>query len=246
MVEVVSKATVGWQDELWIGRTVASVTTWTQVLGLEELQAPSKPPEDIDVTHLQSPGRSRETAPGLLPVGDWSQDIQYWPGATHDTLLEDLSAKTEAGNREVVLVEFVFSNGINPVRRTYQAYINEYTPSSPLGDKRMVTLGLKLFARQATNVRPILPMIDGIPTITGTPTVGQTLTATAAPVNGTAPITRTWQWTRNGVNISGATSATYQLVTADLGQSIRAIQTETNAVGAVSATSLGTALVAAS
>lgn len=147
MVEVVSEATVGWQEELWIGRTVASITTWTQILGLEELNAPSKPPEDIDVTHMQSPGRSRETVPGLLPVGDWSQDLQYWPGSNHDVLLEELAADTEAGNRETVQFEFLFTDGGTPVRRVYSGYVNEYTPQSPLGDKRMVTLGLKLFAR---------------------------------------------------------------------------------------------------
>jgi hypothetical protein len=155
MVEVASKADIGYQDELWIGRTVDETTTWTQILGITELAAPQKVPEDIDVTHMQSPGRSRETIPGLLAIGDWSQDLQYWPGEAHDTLLEELAADTEAGERELVLIEFLFATGATPKRRTYSGYVNEYTPNASVGEVRTVTLGLKLFDRQATNDRVI-------------------------------------------------------------------------------------------
>ncbi len=56
----------------------------------------------------------------------------------------------------------------------------------------------------------------GTPTITGTPTVGQTLTA----VPGTwtpAADSYLYQWNRAGTAISGATAATYVLVSADVG-----------------------------
>jgi hypothetical protein len=57
------------------------------------------------------------------------------------------------------------------------------------------------------------------PTITGTAKVGQILTAkpgTWTP----APVTLTYQWFRGTTVISGATSSTYKLVTADKGTSI--------------------------
>lgn len=155
MVEVASKVGIAYQDELWIGRTSGGTTTWTQILGLEELAAPSKVPEDIDTTHMQSPGRSRETAPGLLSIGDWSQDLQYWPGEPHDLVLEELYASTETGARELVEIEFLFENGATPVRRTYSGYVNEYTPQGSVGDKRTVTLALKLFERITPNPRTI-------------------------------------------------------------------------------------------
>ena len=82
------------------------------------------------------------------------------------------------------------------------------------------------------------PIITGGPTISGTPAVGNVLTATAAPVTGNPTITRTWQWSRNGVDISGATSATYTLVPADANTSIRVRQIETNGVGTTNATSV--------
>jgi hypothetical protein len=93
--------------------------------------------------------------PGLLSIGDWSQDLQYWPGEAHDTLLEDLYALTEAGTRELVEIEFLFNNGSADVRRTYSGYVNEYTPQSTVGDKRTVTLALKLFERIDPNPRTV-------------------------------------------------------------------------------------------
>lgn len=147
---------IAYGDELWIGRTTVveqtPTTTWTEVRGIETLNFPSKPPEDVDATHMKSPGRSRETIPGLLPVGDWSQDIQMWIGSPEDTLLEELAEQTEEGTREIVYIEFHIVGG---ARRTYTGYVNEYTPQGTVGDKRMVTLGLKLFAREETNPRTI-------------------------------------------------------------------------------------------
>ncbi len=62
-------------------------------------------------------------------------------------------------------------------------------------------------------------LTSAIPTIAGTTKVGATLAA----VSGTwspAPVTLKYQWKRNGVAISGATTSTYKLVTADSGKLI--------------------------
>lgn len=62
-------------------------------------------------------------------------------------------------------------------------------------------------------------LTSAIPTIAGTTKVGATLAA----VSGTwspAPVTLKYQWKRNGVAISGATTSTYKLVAADSGKLI--------------------------
>jgi SPP1 family predicted phage head-tail adaptor len=81
------------------------------------------------------------------------------------------------------------------------------------------------------------PVISGVPTISGTAEVGQLLTASAASVTGNPSPSRTWQWLRDGSNISGATSSTYTLVSADGGTGVSVRQTETNALGADDAAS---------
>jgi hypothetical protein len=150
---------IAYDWELWIGRTALvadlPVTTWTQILGFETLPFPDQVPEDIDVTHMQSPGRTRETIPGLMPVADWSQDKQIWPGNAGDTLLETLAGLTAAGTRELVLMEFNVNPAGTGARRTYQGYVNSFIPTGTVGDKAMASVNFKIMARQSSNARTL-------------------------------------------------------------------------------------------
>jgi len=101
---------------------------------------------------------------------------------------------------------------------------------------------------QSNTVGPIAqaePQNTSIPTISGTTTEGETLTAG----NGSwtnSPSSFTYQWTRDNVDIGGATSGTYLLVSADVGTQIRVVVTASNASGAgPPATSNPTAAIAA-
>lgn len=87
------------------------------------------------------------------------------------------------------------------------------------------------------------PSNSVLPAISGTTLVGQTLTATTGTWTGTTPISYAYQWKRGGVAISGATSSTYVLVTADAGNTITVTVTATNIVTSVPATSSATASI---
>lgn len=75
------------------------------------------------------------------------------------------------------------------------------------------------------------PRVATVPTVAGTNSVGQTLTGTNGTFTGTGTITITRSWSRNGVSITGAIAATYVLVAADSGKSIRFHNTARNAYG---------------
>ena len=154
MPQAASQAELAYDWELWIGRTVAETTTWTQIYGFEALPFPDQVPEDIDVTHINSPGRTRETIPGLIPVVDWSQDKQLW-NDDGDTLLEDLAELTAEGTRETVLMEFNVDPAGTGIRRTYRGYVNSFTPTGSVGDKAMASVAFKILDRQAINTRTI-------------------------------------------------------------------------------------------
>ena len=80
-----------------------------------------------------------------------------------------------------------------------------------------------------------LPSNSGAPAITGTAQEGQTLTCSTGTWSGSP--TYTYQWKRNGNNIGGATSSTYLVALADVGQNILCTVTATNFVGSASANS---------
>ena len=81
------------------------------------------------------------------------------------------------------------------------------------------------------------------PTLSGTPSTGQTLTASTGMWTGTQPLAYTYQWQRcdssagNCAPIAGATAATYATSLADLGFTLRANVTASNAAGSASAQS---------
>jgi hypothetical protein len=75
------------------------------------------------------------------------------------------------------------------------------------------------------------------PKITGIPKVGKTLTCSNGTWTGSAPITYTRQWLRNGAPIVGATKATYVAKAADQNKFLTCKVTAHNAAGTATKTS---------
>ena len=96
---------------------------------------------------------------------------------------------------------------------------------------------------------PSPPVNTSPPSISGTPQDGQTLTASPGSWSGTQPITYADQWQRcnsSGANcapISGATSPTYAVTSADVGSTLRVAVTASNSAGSATATSAATTVV---
>jgi hypothetical protein len=94
------------------------------------------------------------------------------------------------------------------------------------------------------------PVNAALPAVSGTARQGQALTATSGSWGGTLPISYAYQWQRcnsggSGCNsISGAHSATYLLVSGDVGHTIRVRVTATNTDGSAQAFSLPTGAIA--
>lgn len=87
---------------------------------------------------------------------------------------------------------------------------------------------------------PEYPLIITSPSVSGSATQGSTLTTTNGTWTSTdayIPISYSYQWTRAGVDISGATSSTYATVVADVGNAVACKVTATNNRGATTITS---------
>ncbi|WWT39868.1 carbohydrate esterase [Microcystis phage Mwe-JY07] len=78
---------------------------------------------------------------------------------------------------------------------------------------------------------PVAPSNTVLPSISGDANVGSVLTSTPGDWAGTAPITLTYQWRRDGGVISGETGTTYTLVSGDVGATITLAVTGTNTAG---------------
>jgi hypothetical protein len=99
-------------------------------------------------------------------------------------------------------------------------------------------------------VAAVPPQNTSPPAVSGTDTAGQTLQTTTGSWTGTAPLTFAYQWARcdssggNCTNVSGATSSSYTLSSADVGSMMRAFVWASNSAGSAAAASQATAPVA--
>lgn len=98
----------------------------------------------------------------------------------------------------------------------------------------------------SNTVGPVLgaPFLLAAPVLSGTEQVNQTLSVTNGTWQGVATITFGYQWRRNGVDIPGATGATYTLVAADFGAIIDRVETATNSLDSATSDSNDTGAIA--
>lgn len=92
---------------------------------------------------------------------------------------------------------------------------------------------------------PTGPTNTVAPVVSGTATVGQTTSSTTGTWSGEGTITYAYQWLKDGVAISGATSSTYTLTAGEEGGLVSCRVTATDDNGSTSATSNSVGPVAA-
>ncbi len=97
---------------------VGEVPTFTTIVGVEEFDMPDQTPDDIDVTHLNSPGDTEESIPGMKKAVDWDLNIQYAPGSDTDVLLTSLRVSGEDFLLEI--------KAVGAEARTWAAYVKNY------------------------------------------------------------------------------------------------------------------------
>ena len=86
--------------------------------------------------------------------------------------------------------------------------------------------------------RSFIAVVSVAPVNTAAPVITQTesvLSVTTGTWTGTAPITYSYQWSRNGTSVSGATGSSYSIPPEDLNALFGCIVTATNAAGNASA-----------
>jgi hypothetical protein len=91
--------------------------------------------------------------------------------------------------------------------------------------------------------RALTPANTSPPSIAGSAVEGQTLSASVGSWSGSTPMHYTYQWQREGRNVSGSTGASYLLTSADVGHRMDVVVTATNSAGSSLTTSASTAAV---
>ncbi len=103
-----------------------------------------KPPtfklDQIDVTHMQSPNRTREFISGLNDPGECSFDMNFIPGSTSDDrIFELLNLPTGTSRRRACRISFP-----NGVTWSFNGEVTGYEPTVPFDDKMTATVTFKV------------------------------------------------------------------------------------------------------
>jgi hypothetical protein len=104
---------------------------------------------------------------------------------------------------------------------------------------------------QTAVIAALAPSNTALPTISGEAKSGQLLSVSTGTWKGTPPISYTYQWQKCNssgggcANITGATASSYRILNSQVGDTLRAIVTASNAAGSAKADSAVTAVIVA-
>ena len=116
---------LGYGTIVRIGR--GDVPTWTKLALVGDIEMPQDEIDEVEVTHMESPGRRREYIAGLIDSGEMTVPINLIPGNETDILLQEIR---DTG--EQVLVEVTLPGA---VAETFSGYLSGYARSAPVQDK---------------------------------------------------------------------------------------------------------------
>lgn len=188
----------------------------------------------VDATHMKSPNRRREFISGMIDSGEATFGINWIPGSDTDVLLRNLQTSGQSVQHRIT-----WSNGVNLV---FQGPVTNFGKTTPIDDRMTGSVTVAASGAETWGTAAV-PTNTLVPSIAGQAKVGQTLTAIPGVWTGAPAFT--YQWKKGGVNIGGATAATYVPISGDIGAAITVAVTGTNGSGNVTGTSFATANVIA-
>ncbi|KKX28227.1 phage tail tube protein [Rhizobium sp. LC145] len=216
----------------------ATPTDFVYVSEVFNLSLGSEATDQIDATHMQSPGKFREYIDGLTDPGELTFEMNYIPGSDSDRKISAAKGKRK-------WTRITFPNGCQFL--TYASRQN-YEPSAPHDDKMTASVTFKR-SGEPVLTEPTAPRALVTPAISGTPKVGAPLTLDPGVWAGAKDFAIQWQKDAAGdgnfTNIPDATGMAYVPVTGDVGSEIRATVTGSNSDFSTPVNSTETAAVAA-
>src|SRR4029078_5499509 len=88
-------------------QTESSPASFVAMARVTSIKPPSFKLDQIDVTHMQSPNRTREFISGLNDPGECSFEMNFVPGSTSDDrIFELMNLPTSASRQRICRVNF--------------------------------------------------------------------------------------------------------------------------------------------
>ncbi|WP_444668483.1 phage tail tube protein [Cereibacter changlensis] len=128
---------IGIGSQVRIGRTSGNTVNWTVMAGVQDITLPEQSVDEIDVTAMDSPNRTKQTIPGLTSNEDVSLDMVWSPGSDTDVCLSAIRASAE-----IVQVEFTIVGLAEP--EIYKGWLKTYSRTAPVQDRLEASTTFKI------------------------------------------------------------------------------------------------------
>lgn len=96
-----TEARIGWGGKFYLG-TANTEASLVQMQEISEIGFPTDETDEVEATHLLSPGRRKEFVAGLIDGGEFNVVMNYVPGSATDLAFTD--AKDTGTTRTVRIV----------------------------------------------------------------------------------------------------------------------------------------------
>jgi hypothetical protein len=140
-------ARIGWGGKVYLG-TSALESTLTLLSEVIDTTFPQDEADEVEVTHLASPGKRKEYIAGLIDGGEVTVNLNYTPGSATDLLLE---AAKEAGTTRSVrfVIPSEAGDGSADWNVTTSGFVKRYAPTTmSAGDKIVATAVIRITGAQ--------------------------------------------------------------------------------------------------
>lgn len=132
-------------------------TNYVTVAGVMDIEGPELATDDVEVTHQESPGETKEYIPGLLDGGTVSCDVVYLPGSPSDPP-SPTGRGVHAGHaadapglvhewrtRQIRDWRIIWPTTPG-VEWRFKGYLSAFKPSGPMADKLTASITIRVAA----------------------------------------------------------------------------------------------------
>lgn len=128
---------IGYGAEWWIDN---ASDTLTKVAEVTSVGLPNPQQADVEATHFESPGRTREWIPGLIDQGEITFGLNFDAGSASDALISEAMTSGEVRD---MMVSVPTSSGTNQ-EFTFPGIIKGYEKTVPIDDRQTATVTVRV------------------------------------------------------------------------------------------------------
>lgn len=133
-----SDALIGYGTRFLMAATAAA-TTLTKLAEVTSVTLPNEQVAEVEVTHYESPNRTREFIPGLNDAGEITIEINWIPGSATDDLIA--AAKADA---KVRTMRIVTPPDDTSQMYTFPGFVRGFEPAAPIDGRMTASITIRV------------------------------------------------------------------------------------------------------